>query len=122
MIMKFLAVKIDNAKFFIGGALLAAAAIGLSGCADGGGYAAGYGPGYYAPDYGSYYGDYGYAGGPYWGGGGYYGGEIVVGGVRHRGYYGGHHFAHEWSGASRAGGVRGGNAVHAAPSGGGQRR
>jgi hypothetical protein len=120
MNIKFLASKIAKAKFFTAGVLLAAAAIGLSGCADGGGnYAAGYGPGYYAPDYGPYYGDYGYAGNPYWGGGPYSGGEIVVGGVRHRGYYGGHHFAHQWSGGSRGGGMRGGNATHVAPSTGG---
>jgi hypothetical protein len=105
--MKFLTRKIGNAKVFMAAALVAAATIGLSGCADGGGsYAGGYGSRYYAPDYGAYYGDYGYAGNPYWGGGSYYGGEIVVGGVRHRGYYGGHHFAHQWSGGSRGGSVR----------------
>jgi hypothetical protein len=76
-------------------AMIAAAAVGLAGCA-GGYYQAGYGPGYYAPDYGSYYGDYGYGGGPYFGYGGVYGGtDIVIGGVHHHGYYGYHHFAGE---------------------------
>jgi hypothetical protein len=98
-------------KLFIIPALLVAAAFGFSGCAQGN-YASGYGSSYYAPDYGSYYGDYGYGGDPYWGSGPYSGGEIVVGGTRHRGYYGGHHFTHESSGAGMRSAPRG-----AAPSG-----
>jgi hypothetical protein len=116
-------------KFFLFPALLVAAVIGFSGCAEDGYYASGYGRSYYAPDYGSYYGDYGYAGDPYWGAGPYSGGEIIIGGHHHHGYYGGHHFAHQGSGGSRAG-FRGGSrgagssAVHAAPAhgGGGGRR
>jgi hypothetical protein len=108
-------------KLFIIPALLAAAAFGFSGCAEGN-YASGYGPRYYAPDYGSYYGDYGYAGDPYWGSGPYSGGEIIVGGTHHRSHYGGHHFTHESSGAGMRGAPRA-----AAPSaghvgGGGPRR
>lgn len=105
MITNFSAKTIDNAtcgklrdegagrfRFFIMAALLAIAALGLGGCAGG------YGPGYYAPDYGSYYSDYGYDGNPYWGSGQYSGGDIVVDGVHHHGHFGGHHFVHESNG------------------------
>lgn len=116
----FLATKIDNAmgnglghervarvglKSLIIPALLVVAAMSFSGCA-GDYYVAGYGPAYYAPDYGPYYADYGYADYPYWGPGPYYAGEIIVGGVHHRGYYGGHHFVHEWRGGPHGGGHR----------------
>jgi hypothetical protein len=101
-------------KFLISAALMVIAAVSFTGCA-GGYYAAGYGPAYYGPDYGPYYAEYDYGGYPYWGTGAYYGGEIVVGGVHHRGYYGGHHFAHEWGGGHPRVGVF----SHAAARGGG---
>jgi hypothetical protein len=104
-------------KVLISAALTVLAAISFTGCA-GGYYAAGNGPAYYAPDYGPYYAEYDYGGDPYWGTGPYYGGEIAVGGVQHRGYYGGHHFAHEWGG----GNARGGGPSRAAAGGGGGRR
>ena len=80
----------------------------LGGCADQ------YGGAYYAPDYGSYYGSYGYGGGPYYYGydSSYYG-AYNVGGVRHSRYYGGHHFAHDFGG--NAG--RGNSAPHASGPG-----
>jgi hypothetical protein len=73
----------------------------LGGCADGT-----YAGAYYAPDYGPYYGDYGYGGDPYYYGydPGYYG-EYVIGSTRHHRYYGSHHFAHDF-GASRGPSVR----------------
>jgi predicted small secreted protein len=113
-------------KLFIIPALLVAAAFSFSGCAQGN-YASGYGPSYYAPDYGSYYADYGYAGDPYWGSGPYSGGEIIVGGTHHRSYYGGHHFTHESSGAggrsaSRAAGPSAAPAASAHGGGGGGHR
>jgi hypothetical protein len=106
-------------KFLAIAASIAIAAIAFTGCA-GDYYAAGYGPAYYAPDYGPYYADYGYAGYPYWGTGTFNSGEIITGGVHHRGSFGGHHFAHEWSG----GGARAGGGVSQAPadSGGPHRR
>jgi hypothetical protein len=105
-------------------ALIIVAGVGLSGCAETGGV--GYSSAYYAPDYGPYYGDYGYDGYPYWGGGPYLGSSIIIGGRSHRGYYGGHHFAHDFRGNTgfqrssfrgSAGGFRAG-----APGGGGRRR
>ncbi len=58
----------------------------LSGCA---GYPGAYvstGGGYYGPSYGYY--------GPYYGGyGPYDGGDFFIGGYRHGGHYGNHHFA-----------------------------
>ncbi|MGH8095026.1 MAG: hypothetical protein ACREIF_16395 [Chthoniobacterales bacterium] len=102
-------------KFFTTAASIAIAAVAFTGCA-GDYYVAGYGPGYYAPDYAPYYGDYGYGGYPYWGPGPYYGAEIITGGVRHRASYGWHHFPHEQG----RGGPRGGHAgVSHAPTGGG---
>src|SRR3978361_1312246 len=71
---------------------------GLGGCAGTVGASGGYGTAYYAPDYGTYYGDYGYDGSPYWGGGPYVGSTIVIGGRSHSGYYGGHHFSHDFHG------------------------
>ena len=109
-------------KVLISAASMIVAAISFAGCADGY-YAAGYGPAYYAPDYGPYYAEYVYDGSPYWGPGAYYDTDIVIGGVHHHRYYGGHHFAHEWSGAhARAAGVPHAAApggVHAPPAGGG---
>jgi hypothetical protein len=79
--------------------LLSSGALTYTGCAgEGVAYDS-----YYGPSYAGYYSDYGYNGDPYWGGGPYVGGEYVIGGSRHRGYYGGHHFAHDF----RGGGVRG---------------
>ena len=67
----------------------------FAGCA--GGYVATSGA-YYAPDYGPYYADYGYAGGPYYGyDPGYIGGFVITGGHHHRRYYGHHHFRHHFS-------------------------
>ncbi len=80
----------------IAAVILALAALGLNGCVVG----AGYETGYYAPSYAGYYGDYGYAGAPYWGYGPYVGSTIVIRGRSHRGYYGRHHFSHDWRGRS----------------------
>jgi len=84
----------------------------MGGCA--GYYEPGFGSAYYSPDYGPYYGDYGYAYSP-WDYGGY-GGDILIGGVRHHGYYGGHHFGHDFHGGG--GGFHGGGGGH---GGGGHR-
>lgn len=70
-------------------AVIAGAALGLSGCAATAGD--GYGGAYYAPNYSPYYGSYGYSGSPYWGGGAYVGNTFVVGGASHGGHYGGQH-------------------------------
>lgn len=82
--------KRNKATISAGAALLIIAVLGLSGCA------VGYDTGYYTPTYTGYYGDYGYVGGPYWGAGPYVGSTIVIGGRTHRGYYGRHHYAHDW--------------------------
>lgn len=81
----------------VAGCLAALALAGLAlttgGCA-GGYYEAGYGSGFYAPDYGPYYGEYGYGGAPYGGFGGFYGGpDIVIGTSHYHHYYGNHHYA-----------------------------
>ncbi len=55
------------------------------------------------PDYGGYYADYGYVGGPWWDGG--YG-DYWVGG--HHGHFGGHHIAHDFGRGVRRGGFGGG--------------
>jgi hypothetical protein len=73
-------------------AVLIFTAFAFGGCAVG----AGYDTGYYAPSYAGYYADYGYTGGPYWGRGPYVGSTIVVSGRTHRGYYGRHHYSHDW--------------------------
>lgn len=96
----------------------------LGGCVATGGY----GSAYYAPDYSGYYGDYGYYGDPYWGGGPYVGSTIVIGGHSHRGYYGGHHFSHDFHGRGSAihspvfhgGGGRGGIGGHVGGGGHGR--
>jgi hypothetical protein len=78
--------------------VLAGIAAMTSGCA--GYYQPGYSRAYYAPDYTPYYADYGYGGDSY-----PYGGydEIVVGGNRHRGYYGHHHLGGEFGARAHAG-------------------
>src|SRR4051812_29760456 len=78
----------------------------LSGCVATG-VGVGYDTGYYAPSYSGYYSDYGYGGAPYWGAGPYVGSTILIGGRSHRGYYGGHHYAHEFRGARSGGFNRG---------------
>jgi hypothetical protein len=73
--------------------LMCVSALGLllGGCADGT-----YATAYYAPDYGPYYSDYGYAGEPYYGyDPGYYGG-FDVSGTRYHRYYGAHHFSRDF--------------------------
>jgi hypothetical protein len=63
----------------------------LGGCADGT-----YSGAYYAPDYASYYSDYGYAGDPYYGyDPGYYGGYVIGGSHFHR-HFGHHHFGNDF--------------------------
>ena len=81
-------------------------ALALNGCATGD-VAAGYNTAYFAPDYQPYYGAYGYDGLPYWGDGPYVDAAVIVGGREHRGYFGGHHFAHDWGSFRGAGGARG---------------
>jgi hypothetical protein len=80
-------------KRFAAAVVLMITVLALSGCVVG----AGYDTGYYAPSYTGYYADYGYGGGPYWGSGPYVGSTIVVGGRTHRGYYGRHHYSHDWA-------------------------
>ena len=105
----------------------AAAVLLLGGCAvepGGVGYATDSG---YYPYSGPYYGDYG----PYYGDDGpYYGGEFVVGGGRHYGHYGGHHFAgssfgrggfHGGGGFGGGGFHGGGGGFHGGGGGGGHR-
>lgn len=101
--------------------LLVIAATGFSGCG-GGYYTSGYGPSYYAPDYGPYYGDYDYNGAPYWGAGPYLGGGIVVSGVHHHRYYGGHHFTHQSFGPRSRGPSISRGPAPSSIRGGGQRR
>ncbi len=68
----------------------------------------GYGRAFYAPRYDRYYGGYGYGGEPYYIGGAYDDDDgIDFGGYRHRGYYGGHHYSHDFRGGQRRS-VRGG--------------
>ena len=81
---------------------------------------AGYGRAYYTPDYSSYYGEYGYGGEPYPAFAGGYGDGLFIGGVRHQGYYGSHHFGHDFMGA-RGGSFRSGgshNSGHGGRGGG----
>ena len=81
---------------------------GYGGGRGGGSYAGrGYGRAFYSPRYNRYYGDYGYGGDPYDFGGYGYDDGFDVGGYRHRGYYGGHHYSHDFRGGQR-GAVRGG--------------
>lgn len=84
-------------------AMLLAAVIGFSGCADYVAVGAGYGPDYYVPDYAPYYAGYYYDGSPWWGPAYVYNTrKIVVRDVDKRVnvnrniYYGGHHFARDW--------------------------
>lgn len=95
--------------------VLAGIAAISGGCA--GYYQPGYSRAYYAPDYSPYYADYGYGGDSY-----PYGGydEIVVGGNRHRGYYGHHHLGGEFTARAPSGhGGRGGGGGGHGGAGGG---
>ncbi|MEP6668331.1 MAG: hypothetical protein ABJF10_04215 [Chthoniobacter sp.] len=85
--------------------LLGSFALGLGGCA--GYYEPGYAGGYYDPNYAPFYSDYGYNDSTF-GGFGAYSGDVFVGGIHHRGYYGGHHFSHDF----RGGGGHGGGGHH----------
>jgi hypothetical protein len=96
--------------------LLGAAALTMNGCA--GYYEPGFGSSYYSPDYGSYYGDYGYNYAPW--DYGAYGGDILIGGIHHHGYYGGHHFGHDFHGSG--GGFHGGGFHGGGGHGGGGHR
>jgi hypothetical protein len=84
------------AKVFMVAATILPSTLGLIGCAD---YAAvGYSATYYEPDYHPLYGYYVYDGAPWWGPDVTYvrNNIIVRGGDHHHGWYGGHHFPHEW--------------------------
>ena|ERR1700736_4302226 len=84
------------------------------------GVAGGYGPAYYAPDYGPFFGFYGYDGFPYWGNDVYVRNRIIVRDrdrdihktVYKNVYYGGHHLAHNWGGRTA---FRGGSSQRRAP-------
>ncbi|MDR3401733.1 MAG: hypothetical protein P4L99_04465 [Chthoniobacter sp.] len=95
--------------------LLGGFALSLGGCA--GYYEPGFTGAYYDPDYAPYYPDYGYNDGLY-GGFGAYTGDVLIGGIHHHGYYGGHHFSHDFHGG---GGSfhGGGGSFHGGGHGGG---
>jgi len=81
----------------------------------------GYGGAFYTPNYGSYYGDYGYHGEAYPDFGGSYGGDIIVGGVRHQGHYGGHHMGNDFHGGGGSHGSHSSGRGGGGHSGGGHR-
>jgi hypothetical protein len=99
------ALWLKGAKAACAALLLGGFALSLGGCA--GYYEPGFTGAYYDPDYAPYYPDYGYNDGLY-GGFGAYTGDVFIGGIHHHGYYGGHHFSHDFHG----GGFRSGGGFH----------
>lgn len=97
-------------KFLIITALFLPGLLGFSGCADYASVGVGYNGAYYAPDYSPLYAAYLYDGVPYWGPNvSYVSKKVVVKDVDRQVnvnkniYYGGHHFAGDWSGVRRGG-------------------
>ena len=98
--------NISAVKLLIMAALLCAAILGFSGCADYASVGVGYNDAYYVPDYRPFYAEYFYDGVPYWGPDiDYIKNKIVVKDVDKRVnvkrniYYGDHHLVRDWHGA-----------------------
>ena len=88
-------------------------ALSFSGCAGD------YGGAYYSPSYRSYYGDYGYNGGPYSGyDPGYYGGFAIGSSNYHRSY-GSHHFSGDYHSGHSERGIHASRGPVGQPGGGG---